>query len=300
LIAAGQEAIERGHVPITPRDVQLAKAVDAADLALLNACLEVEADLTEQACAALERLLALLPPGGNGTLSERVAALPQPAFAVAVLALMERGLDIRRPGRALEAVGRRRYCLATLSNAATIATILASLGIGGLVGAWATAWHERTEKFRDRTIEACVDFLEKENVARQRLSQAETDLLSDDSSAQPVGQSEARKQLQAASEACRILQTQVYRLSLLFAGGSQAPAVKDSHQVAVFYYLWRDALYDFAVGKIDAPTARRTAKEYFDRAKWPYNDFADDANALIRPRLMERLRRRRRIAETAN
>jgi hypothetical protein len=58
---------------------------------LINACLEVEADLREQACAALERLLALLSPGGEGSLTERVTALPQPAFAVAVLALMEAG-----------------------------------------------------------------------------------------------------------------------------------------------------------------------------------------------------------------
>jgi hypothetical protein len=36
-------------------------------------------------------LLALLPPGGDRTLTERVTALPQPAFAVAVLALMDAG-----------------------------------------------------------------------------------------------------------------------------------------------------------------------------------------------------------------
>lgn len=91
LVAAGGDAIERGDIPITPRDVQLAKAVGPEDLALINACLEVEADLREQACAALERLLALLPPGGKGTLTERVTALPQPAFATAALALMDAG-----------------------------------------------------------------------------------------------------------------------------------------------------------------------------------------------------------------
>ena len=91
LVAAGQEAIERGDIPLTPHDVELAKAVDAEDLALINACLELEADLREQACAAHERLLALLPPGGEGSLTERVSALPQPAFAVAVLALMDAG-----------------------------------------------------------------------------------------------------------------------------------------------------------------------------------------------------------------
>jgi hypothetical protein len=97
LVAAGQEAIERGHVPITPRDVALAKAVGPEDLALINACLEVEADLREQACAALERLLALLPAGGEGTLSERLTALPQPAFAAAALALMDAGWTYGAP-----------------------------------------------------------------------------------------------------------------------------------------------------------------------------------------------------------
>jgi hypothetical protein len=91
LVAAGQEAIERGHVPLTPHDVELAQAVDAEDLALINACLEVEADLREQACAALQRLLALLPHGGEGSLSERVTTLPQPALAAAAGALYEVG-----------------------------------------------------------------------------------------------------------------------------------------------------------------------------------------------------------------
>jgi hypothetical protein len=62
LVAAGQEAIERGDIPLSPRDVELAKGVSAEDLALINACLEIEADLREQACAALERLrLSYLP-----------------------------------------------------------------------------------------------------------------------------------------------------------------------------------------------------------------------------------------------
>ena|SRR5215210_4855852 len=84
LITAGADGIERGHVAagLLPQDVELASAVDAEDLALVNACLEVEAELREQALAALERSLALLPSGGD--LAERLAALPQPAFVAAV------------------------------------------------------------------------------------------------------------------------------------------------------------------------------------------------------------------------
>lgn len=89
LVAAGTVAIARGEVPLTRFDVALAQSVDAEDLALVNACLEVEAELREQACAALERLLVLLPPGGN--LTERVAALPPLAFADAASALYEAG-----------------------------------------------------------------------------------------------------------------------------------------------------------------------------------------------------------------
>lgn len=67
------------------------RSVADDDLALLNACLVVEAELRQQAFAALERLLALLPPGGTGGLAEHVARLPPPAFAAAASALYELG-----------------------------------------------------------------------------------------------------------------------------------------------------------------------------------------------------------------
>ena len=71
--------------------------VDAEDLALVGACLEVEQELREHALAALERLLALLPPGGAGTLAERVSALPAPAFVSAAAALYAVGWAYGEP-----------------------------------------------------------------------------------------------------------------------------------------------------------------------------------------------------------
>jgi hypothetical protein len=85
LVAAGAEAVERGDVPLSPADVEAARAVTPDELGLVTACLEIEAELREQAVAALERLLALLPSGGD--LAERLATLPQPAFVEAVSAL---------------------------------------------------------------------------------------------------------------------------------------------------------------------------------------------------------------------
>ena len=60
------------------------------DFALLNACLAVENDWRREAWAALERVL-MLCEFNDGTLAERVVALPDRTFAGAVLDLYELG-----------------------------------------------------------------------------------------------------------------------------------------------------------------------------------------------------------------
>jgi hypothetical protein len=75
---------------LTRRDVRFMHAAGEEDLALLNACLVMEHELREQAFYALERLLTLVQ-WSDGTLDERVRALPWNAFAPAALCLYELG-----------------------------------------------------------------------------------------------------------------------------------------------------------------------------------------------------------------
>ena len=71
---------------LTRRDLRFMELVTDEDLSLLNACLMVEEECRREAWAALERLLTLCQ-FSDGDLSERVAALPDRAFASAVLDL---------------------------------------------------------------------------------------------------------------------------------------------------------------------------------------------------------------------
>lgn len=64
--------------------------VDAEDLALLNACIEIEHELRGRAGDTLARLLPLVS-GGEGTLTQRVKALPQREQAAALVCLYELG-----------------------------------------------------------------------------------------------------------------------------------------------------------------------------------------------------------------
>jgi hypothetical protein len=64
------------------------KAAGDEDLALLNACLEVEAELRQQGYVAVERLLATVAVR-NGRLSERVTSLPDRDAARALCDLYE-------------------------------------------------------------------------------------------------------------------------------------------------------------------------------------------------------------------
>jgi hypothetical protein len=70
------EAGEQGRTPLSPADLTvLAQPITDDDLALANACLEVEADFRQRGYAAVERLLATVA-GTQGNLRERVVRLP--------------------------------------------------------------------------------------------------------------------------------------------------------------------------------------------------------------------------------
>lgn len=88
------EAAQQGLVPLAPGDLGLlAETLTDDDLALVNACLELEQDLRERGYGAIERLAARLA-WEDGTLDERVTALPAPAAMGALSDLYEAGLGL--------------------------------------------------------------------------------------------------------------------------------------------------------------------------------------------------------------
>jgi hypothetical protein len=85
------EAARAGMLPAHSAAVALALAeIGADDLALINACLEVEQELRERAYATIERLLTYTSMLG-GDLDEPLHVLPLPDFADAAVCLFELG-----------------------------------------------------------------------------------------------------------------------------------------------------------------------------------------------------------------
>jgi hypothetical protein len=178
-------------------------------------------------------------------------------------------------------------------DSATLVAILTSLGVGGLIGAWANAIHERSEKFRDRTIDASLQFLQKVDAARRELQAAQVSLSASTSTTKPLTQSAALKLLEKPNEAWRELQAHTFLLALLLPGGEMAPAAQDAMAVATLYYRWRNALYDYATGKLDAEAMKEIAASYSELAVDPYNLFTEHTNEAIRPYVFVRPRRLR-------
>lgn len=89
-VLSPDEALQYAQLHLTGADVIHLEDVDADDLALLNACVEIEHELRGRAADTLARLLPLVS-GGEGTLTERVQALPQREQAAALVFLYELG-----------------------------------------------------------------------------------------------------------------------------------------------------------------------------------------------------------------
>lgn len=62
---------------VTAEDAEIVQQVGTEDLNLANACLAVETELRRRQITAVEQLTALVP-AGEGSLDERVLALPIP------------------------------------------------------------------------------------------------------------------------------------------------------------------------------------------------------------------------------
>jgi hypothetical protein len=76
--------------PLTSRGCACLETVTDEDLALASAALNVETELREAGWRAIERLGALVA-GSTGSLSERIAALPDPEFVEAACCLLALG-----------------------------------------------------------------------------------------------------------------------------------------------------------------------------------------------------------------
>lgn len=75
---------------LSSAEVALMEAADDVDLALVNACLEVEDELRERSYAAVERLAASVA-GRRGELDDRIRSLPEPEIKRAIGDLFELG-----------------------------------------------------------------------------------------------------------------------------------------------------------------------------------------------------------------
>lgn len=84
------EIMEYAPRHLTGAEAFYLEDVTGEDLALLNACVEIEYELRAGAEATLGRLLPLVS-GGEGTLTERVVSLPQSERAAALVCLYELG-----------------------------------------------------------------------------------------------------------------------------------------------------------------------------------------------------------------
>lgn len=78
------EAVAIASRRLNSRDMRFMQAVESDDLALLNACLEVEQAMRVSEMATLERLLSHTQ-WSDGLLDDRLFALPEDEFAQATL-----------------------------------------------------------------------------------------------------------------------------------------------------------------------------------------------------------------------
>jgi hypothetical protein len=94
---------------------------------------------------------------------------------------------------------------------AAITAVLASFGVGGLAGGWLRAEQERTERFRERMIEAAEDFLANAAEARDALARADA-AASNDSE----GQMNVPGSLAAAKESINKTSAAIPKLGIIF------------------------------------------------------------------------------------
>jgi hypothetical protein len=179
---------------------------------------------------------------------------------------------------------RHRSTLAqALADASTIAAVITSLGVGGLLGSLVKGWQEKSEKFRDRTIESCRDWLKAHDRARRELAAAHSHLLPIHLEASEEARASENRSLTESLAAWRELQTQTFLVSLLLVGGTNAPAAQAAQALAVCYDRWRDVLLEVRDGTLDEDAADKIIHFYVEHARAMYNEFVVEVNEAIRP-----------------
>jgi hypothetical protein len=85
-----RESAGDGMPALSPAEVALMDGAEEVDLALVNACLEIEDELRQRSYAAVERLAARVA-GRKGQLDDRIRSLPDPEARRAIYDLYELG-----------------------------------------------------------------------------------------------------------------------------------------------------------------------------------------------------------------
>jgi hypothetical protein len=93
-----REAAQHGLPSRSPAEVALLEKVTEGDLALVNACLEIEQELRQRTYSAAERVLASAA-GGCGKLDERILSLPECEAIRAMSTCTSRPHSTPRPSR---------------------------------------------------------------------------------------------------------------------------------------------------------------------------------------------------------
>jgi hypothetical protein len=109
--------------------------------------------------------------------------------------------------------GGARFSLAHV-DAASVAVVVSAFGVGGLAGGLLRAEHERTERFRERMIDAAEQFLEAVGRARDAVREART--VSEDPEADGTLHELRFANVQTAAQAIEALDPFIVRLSLIF------------------------------------------------------------------------------------
>ena len=86
---ASSPAIASEH--LSDDDLRVLEGLCPDDLALANACYEVEADLRDRGCAALSELAAVIANSPGSDLDERIHALPEPELFSALRCIVDLG-----------------------------------------------------------------------------------------------------------------------------------------------------------------------------------------------------------------
>jgi hypothetical protein len=167
-----------------------------------------------------------------------------------------------------------------------VLAVLTALGIGGIAGGWLAARRERAETFRQRMVETCIEFLQKQAAARAGLADTQAEVLDSMFSAPTVLLDTAarRDQLATATTPLREFQTQSFLLDLFFPRSEEEVASSFAANVVVLYWRWHELLNDTLKGELGVEGLREAVQRITTEANEQHQRFCWAANRAIRGR----------------